>query len=282
MKLDRPDARDNRVEMPEQDDTHYDFVGGEIVIEPGEDKMYCFHLEVPEDMALTDVDMLQGEFGHHAVIVSSNDPLPAGTVEDCSDASISSKFSAFVIPVEGAPENAAFMVKKGTSVVLQSHYVNASDEPLLIRDIVHTRKVPMDKVEKWLAAFTTTELAFQLPADPTEVETTFDCVMDRDVELLYVGGHMHEQGTSFEFSIGPSEDKLERIYNVSDWIPDFRDLPPVELYASNPLKVTAGTIMRTTCRWENRTGEAMGFPDEMCVTFGVMAGTKDVYDCRVE
>ena len=276
-----PEARDNRVELPEEDDDHYTFVGGEIVIEPGEDKMYCFHLTVEEDMALTDVEMLQGEFGHHAVIVSTTDPQPPGTVEDCSDDESSAKFSAFVIPVASPPEGSAFHVKKGTPVVLQSHYVNASDEPILIRDAVHTRKIPMDDVTTWLAAFTTTALEFEIPAGEQETELTFDCAMDRDVDLLYIGGHMHEAGTSMELLIGPSEDELERIYTVDKWIPEFRDLPPIELYSGNPLRLTEGTIMRTTCRWENTTGEPMGFPEEMCVGFGVMAGTQDIYDCRV-
>ena len=60
----------------------------------------------------------------------------------------------------------------------------------------------------------------------------------------------------------------------------FRDVPPVELYASQPLQLAAGTVMRTTCRWENRTGEAAYFPQEMCTGFGVLAGTKELYDCR--
>ena len=277
-----PEARDNRVELPPQDDDHYTFVGGEIVIEPGEDKMYCFYLEAEEDMALTDIDMLQGEFGHHAIIVRTTDPKPPGTVEDCSDDESTSKFSAFLIPVAGAPENAAFLVEKGTQVVLQSHYVNASDEPILIRDAVHTRRLPMDEVETWMSTFTTTSFGIEIMPGENETELTFDCAMDRDVDLLNVGGHMHESGTSFEVSIGPSEEELERIYFVDKWIPEFRDVPPVELYGSDPLRLTAGTIVRTTCRWENTTGEPMHFPEEMCAAFGVLAGTQEIYDCRVD
>ncbi len=277
-----PEPRDNRVELPEQDADHYTFVAAETVIEPGEEKMFCHHMVVPEDMALTDIEMLQGEFGHHAVIVSSTDPLPDGTVEDCSDEASSSKFSAFIIPVADPPEGGAMFVEKGTPVVLQSHYVNASDEPILVRDAVHTRKVPMDEVKTWMAPFTTTALGFEIPGDGTKAEVTFDCVMDRDVDLLYIGGHMHEHGSSFELEIGPSVDELERVYTVDKWIPEFRDLPPVELYTSKPLHLEAGTVMRTTCRWENKTGEPMTFPEEMCVGFGVVSGTQDLYDCRVE
>ena len=272
--------RDNRVELPPVDDQHHTFVGQEVVIEPGEDKMYCFHMVAEEDLALTDIEMLQGEYGHHSIIVASTDPQPAGTIEDCSDDEATSKFTAFLVPVAGAPEGAAYWVEKGTPIVLQSHYVNASDEALLVRDAVHTRRVPIDDVTLWMAPFTTSAFDFEIPGDGSLVETSFDCVIDRDLDLLSVGGHMHELGSSFEFAIGPSEDELQRIYQVDTWVPEFRDVPPVELYASQPLQLAAGTVMRTTCRWENRTGEAAYFPQEMCTGFGVLAGTKELYDCR--
>lgn len=283
--VDEPEGsapRDNRVQLPDLDDEHHAFVATEVVIEPGEEKMLCFHMTVEQDMALTDVEMLQGEFGHHAVIVSSTDPQPPGTVEDCTDAASSSKFSAFLIPVANPPEGAAMFVEKGTPVVLQSHYVNASDEPILVRDAVTARKIAIDEVTTWMAPMITTALDLEIPAEDGVAEYSFDCVMDRDVDLLFIGGHMHEQGSSFELDIGPSVDELERVYTVDKWIPDFRDLPPVELYTSKPLHMPTGTVLRTTCRWENRTGEMVRFPEEMCVGFGVMAGTKDLYDCRVQ
>lgn len=126
-----PMPRDNRVLLPPEDDEHHVFLAEEVVIEPGEEKMYCFHMVAEEEMALTDIEMLQGEYGHHAVIVSSSDPLPPGTIEDCTEEESSSKFTAFLIPVADPPEGAAMHIKPGTPVVLQSHYVNASDEPIL-------------------------------------------------------------------------------------------------------------------------------------------------------
>lgn len=272
--------RDVRVQIPEDDGIHYYFVGGEDVIQPGEEKTTCFHMEVPEDMALTDIEMMQGEFGHHAVIVSSNEPLPPGTVEDCTDETTYAKYKALLIPVADPPEGTAFWLEKGTPVVLQSHYVNASDEPILVRDLVGTRKVAKESVTTWMAPFTATALGFEIPVSEELVELSFDCTFDRDVDLLYVGGHMHEWGSSYDIQLGPSVDALETIYTVDGWIPDFRDLPPIEIYRDDPLKITAGTVLRTTCRWENKTGEALRFPQEMCVSFGVLAGSQEAYDCR--
>jgi hypothetical protein len=275
---------DNRVVLPDDDPDHHVFLGGEIVIAPGEDKMYCFHSVVEEDMALREIEMLQGDFGHHAVMVSSTDPLPPGSVQDCSDDASSAKLKAAIIPFgDEAPENWAMWIKAGTPLVLQSHYVNASDEPILVRDAVRARRVDPGTVSRWVSPFTTTAMDLDIPATEETYERTFDCIMDRDVDLMYIGGHMHEQGSSFEVQIGsnPDTEPMEQVYNVERWIPEFRDLPPVELRVDNLLRLEAGSTIRTTCRWENRTGIAMGFPEEMCVTFGIIVGTKEDYDCRV-
>ena len=275
-----PQPFDNRVELPAEDPDHVIFLGQEVIIEPGEDKMYCFHMEAEEDMALIDIEMMQGEYGHHSVIVSSTDPLPAGTIEDCSDNEASSKFSAFLIPVPNPPQGAAFYVEKGTPIVLQSHYVNASDERMLVRDAVRARRISPDEVQLWLSTFTATTFEFEIPGDGEIHEKVFDCVMDRDVTLIELGGHLHEHGSSFEIDIGPDEDSLERIYTIDSWIPEFRDVPPLELYSGSPLPLPEGTILRTTCRWQNNTGEMLHFPAEMCVAFGVLGGTQERYDCR--
>jgi hypothetical protein len=276
------EPRDVRVPIPEEDPEHHMFLGGELVLEPGEDKTTCWHMEVPEDMALTDIETLQGEFGHHVIILSTNEPQPPGTVEDCTDATSLAKYKALLIPVSDTPPASAFWLEKGTPVVLQSHYVNASDEPILIRDLVRARIVPESSVETWLAPFTTTALDFEIPVSDEIAELTFDCELERDVDLLYVGGHMHEWGVSYEVQLGASAEELETIYDVSTWIPDFRDVPPIEIYTDNPLEIREGSVIRTTCRWLNPMGDTLIFPEEMCASFGILAGSKEAYDCRVQ
>jgi hypothetical protein len=279
-EMDDEEFTDVRVPIPEEDANHYNFVAQELMVAPGEERTTCFHMRVPHDMALSNIDMLQGEYGHHAVVVSSNEPLPDGTIEDCTDETTYAKFKALLIPVADPPQGAAYWLEAGTPVVLQSHYVNASDKPILTRDVVRGEVVPTEDVTDWMAPFTATALGFEVPSSDEPTELTFDCVLDRNVDLLYVGGHMHEWGTQFEIELGAAEDTLESIYSVEGWVPDFRDLPPIEIYADNPLRITQGAILRTSCQWENRTGASLTFPQEMCVSFGVLRGSKEAYDCR--
>ncbi len=104
------------------------------------------------------------------------------------------------------------------------------------------------------------------------------------LSLILVGGHMHEYGKRFELEFGPSVDKLERIYLAAPWTPEFRDLPPIYEFFDAPIKLTKGSILRTTCEWDNPTDKPVTFPHEMCDAFGFVAGTKvpEVCDAKAE
>ena len=76
-------AVDVRVPIPTDDPNFVDFVGSELIMKPGEEKISCSHqlyqgVDVPYDFA----DPQQGKFGHHFVILKAKNPLPDGAVED--------------------------------------------------------------------------------------------------------------------------------------------------------------------------------------------------------
>lgn len=143
----------------------------------------------------------------------------------------------------------------------------------------------MADVQTFAAPIATNTIDITLPAGES-TEVSFDCELAEhqqlDVlgELLMLGGHMHEWGTKFEAKVGPSVDELESLYLVDPWHSEFRDVPPVTLFLENPKPLAAGTIIRTTCTWENTEAEAIEFPHEMCSTFGILAGIKDPVECR--
>ena len=44
--------------------------------------------------------------------------------------------------------------------------------------------------------------------------------------------------------------------------------PPINEYEDGSFQVSAGDSFTTSCTWDNTTDEPLGFPEEMCVTFG--------------
>src|SRR6266496_219640 len=85
--------KDVRVPIPTADPNMVDFVGGEAVIEPGQQKMLCFHMQWDGgEFTYNGIDILQGKFGHHAVLLAAKEPKAPGTMEDCTEASKMSQY----------------------------------------------------------------------------------------------------------------------------------------------------------------------------------------------
>lgn len=273
--------RDLRVEVPAADPNYLDFVGAETVIQPGEDRMICTHFRYDgEDIAFSQQMTLQGKFGHHAVLLASKEPLPPGSVEDCTDVASMTKFDAFTIPSDELPAGRGTLLPKGKTMVVQSHYLNSGAAPIRVRDVVRLKTMPIEKVEKWVSTYATNDYSIQLAPHGTG-EAKFDCVIPEDVNLMLIGGHMHEWGTRFEALLGPDEASLESAYIVDPWTTTYRDNPPITLYFENPKHLPAGTIVRTHCTWNNTEMEPLVFPHEMCSVFGFIEGPKEPITCLI-
>jgi hypothetical protein len=276
------EVRDVRVAAPAPDPAYYDVIAPELTIQPGEEKMACFHLASPaEEIAIDFLDTEQGPFGHHVVMLSPKEPQPDGTLEDCTDAADMSKYRTLILPETEIPDGYAVRVPPRTPMVFQFHYVNTGLKPLLVRDYARLHKIPMADVTNWATTMGTTSARFRLPADGSEVIESFDCVIPHDIDVLVLGGHMHEHGAWMKIEMGNDAENLELMYNVEKWVADYRDAPPVELFLTNPRRVAAGSILRTTCAWKNLGDKELAYPEEMCAAFGYTAGSEEQIQCEV-
>lgn len=273
------DVRDVRVAAPAPDPAYIDYIGPEMIVEPGEEKLFCLHITYDgEDTAFNKFEMLQGKFGHHAVLLGTKKPLAHGTVEDCTDISAMAKLDAFAIPSDELPKGRGVSLPKGKQMVLQSHYLNTDSKPILIRDAVRIKKLPVQDVTTWVSAYGTNATYMKIPPH-SKGSMSFDCTIPKDVSVLLFGGHMHEWGSRFEALIGPSVAELKSVYVVDSWTQDYRDNPPVNLYFDKAMPLPQGSVVRTNCEWNNGTANELGFPEEMCSTFGYVEGTKETVQC---
>lgn len=276
------DARDVRVAVPAADPAYIDFVGPELVIGPGEDKMFCQHIEYEgEDAAFANIDFLQGKFGHHFILLGAKEAKETGTLEDCSDAADMAKYDAYTAGGEGIPAAHGIFLPKGKRMVMQSHYVNASTRPLLVRDVLRLKRRPVSEVKTWVALWATSHMNFSI--EPGQVKkVTYECTMPVDVKMTLFGGHMHEWGTRFTAEIGSSPASMTKLYDVEKWTAEYRDSPPIKLMESDPMAVAKGSLLRVTCEFNNTEGKVLSFPHEMCATFAYVAGSREAIDCRYE
>lgn len=274
---DELDMLDLRVDIPEPDDQFIDLITPEVVIESGEERMYCLHLEHEgPDVAIQALSAQQGDSGHHIVLIRASENKPPGTLEDCTNAESVQDMIPLALPIP-LPDGHAIRLRTGQRYVMQFHYINVRTVPILIRDIARLQKIAMQDVSSWVSTFATNNGSFEvLPGDASVVQ--WDCTLERDLEVILVGGHMHELGSSFTLEAGSDEETMRTLYTVPTWLPDYRDLPPIVPLFESPASLPAGTVLRTRCTWREDNERTIEFPEEMCASFGYIR-SEEPYFC---
>lgn len=223
------------------------------------------------------------QFGHHVVILVSNEresEVPDGTTWDCTETGNLRMENTDplifaggdVIDGEGTPElvlpeGMATKLREGTRILVQSHHINYTEDAILVNDAINLELIPEDEVEVWAAPWIHVETDLDLP--PGESSRTIDCAFEQDLNLLSMLGHMHEWGTAFSIEHIRPDGSSERLYDIPEWDPLYRDVPPQYNWAPGEFSVSAGDRFVTTCSWYNDTPDNLGFPEEMCVSVGM-------------
>lgn len=273
---------DLRVTPPAPEpDKYVDLVSPEAIIPAGEERMYCWFVRNDQgELAIRNVDATQGKYGHHVVLLRALKEEPDGTFRDCSDNAEMGNFRAFALPDTELPEGHAILIPDKMQYVFQLHYVNADTQPIKVRDVARLVKVDPAKVTHWVTTLTTNSLTFDVPPGAEPQTLSFDCPIDEDLDVLVLGGHMHEWGTAFEIMEVPPAGDERSLYYVDPWKVEYRDSPPVSLFFTKPLHIVKGTKLRTSCTWLNDGEATLGFPGEMCAAFGYVVGPKAPIHCE--
>jgi hypothetical protein len=252
-----------------------------MVIPSGQERFFCYFVRYEgEDVGITSLETFQNDFGHHnqlMITTASEREFPDGTMFDCTGQAALSMVEAQPLvmsrPIEQGhtkvdlPEGMAVKLASGTRLMVQSHYVNASADDIRVEDAMNLALVPAADVALWGAAFVHVGTDFALPPHE-ETSLTVDCTWDADESILFLLGHMHEQGVRYAID-WTSAAGTERIYEVAQWSPVYRNEPPQNDYTSEPFAVHAGDHFVTTCTWQNETDDVLEFPEEMCATVGI-------------
>ncbi len=282
--VDPPGEIDQRAAAP--DPAHgFQIKVPEKVLEVGADVQTCFVPDVTfdQDVFLKKADAYQGSMGHHVVVFGSAVPRTPGDVFDCSDLSIMSSLLPLVTPsfplVDAAgndrelPENMFLRIPANSLIVLQSHYVNYGDAPIRTADIVNFET--LDDVTGMVEAsfFVASNNDFTLPTGESQVTYECDVAATSELNLIFMIGHMHEQGKAFKMTRRPGAgaDAIvddEVLYDIPSWTSDMRDNAPTIRYPdAAPLVLHDGDHLTVTCDYNNATDHEIEWPHEMCTSF---------------
>jgi hypothetical protein len=249
----------------------------EVIIPAGEDKLWCAALEWrPEtDMWVNQFRPFQGEGGHHFIAFSSVSSVPDGEVWDCSDVSTMTGLDPLIVTsdINGVEieDGFAFFIEAGTQIILQSHYVNYSQDDWRTADVGHLMfSHHPDPVQ--LGYLIVNDGDINIPAGAEEHHEQVACHVPegRDYNFMMMTGHMHEMGQHMTVKTGEEADGLTTLYDIAEWEPDFRDHPPITQYASGtPMTIAGGDRVVVDCFFSNPTDHETNFPEEMCTGIGI-------------
>jgi len=219
------------------------------------------------------VEYLQNEGTHHLTLSTF---LAAGTIPhgtyDCNDLYGDTSLMDDQIMIFGTqgepegemvlPDGVAAQLPEGLDIIHEVHYVNTSSEDLPIYSYLNAYTVDDDEVEEGIWGGSVRDEFIEIPAGAEAHSEWTRCVMNEDVEVLFLASHTHEKG--IEFTIAPYDGETvgEVFYTNDDW-----HNPLITQYEP-PLVVPAGEGFEFSCTWRNESDEAINYgpesTDEMC------------------
>lgn len=252
-----------------------------ITLQPGESGQRAQVVSAPFDADLDVADLIgtQTAGGHHALMYSSTRDEPVGTTRPWEDAD--QLVTRFVggIGGEGAgavelPEGVVFRIRAGSRMLIQTHYINTTAEPILGESVLDVKLVEPAAGAQVASLFGSTDIGVAVP--PGESSMDVACVLQDDIRLLMWANHMHEHGFEVSTRLTDPDGATVDVKTDEPWDygwalePNFGHRSP-----EDPLVLPRGSTLETRCTWRNTGGEDVAFPDEMCVFFGLFLGDHD-------
>lgn len=240
-------------------------------IQPGTDNEVCAWTDIIFETE-TDVKMTESHQneppGHHAILFYTLDKQPPGTQRVCTDTDMAS-FRYLTgnggngVPNE-APGDLVFRIPAGAQLVVNSHYLNASDEVLRGQSLINVSFAPPGNyTPSGSTAIVNTGLEVQQGVTKQQMHCTFE----NELKLWYFIPHMHRWGKHINVDVTRSGTK-ERVFDL-DWSEQYTFHPPEKRFETTaPFVFKPGDSIDVECEWDNDEGRVLPFGFEMCVAFG--------------
>ena len=256
-------------------------------IPAGKDILYCTYLPDTLSADGKDIDVIAtigtlSKSGHHAVLYNVDDQGTVGDTHVCTD---NDMIRARIIGgVEGqpqaftVPDGIGIPVKAGSHLLLQTHWINTTNKPYDAQAVFDVTAKPHDGSRKPAQGIQVYSSNFNVAAHaPGHVVT--DCHIQQDLSLFLLAGHMHQWGSHIKIEKITADGNSQSLID-SPWQPEYQANPPRNSYGTGaPLTFAKGDTFRVTCDFMNTTDNALTFPTEMCVGFGMYFPASNDIDC---
>ncbi|HIA04718.1 MAG TPA: hypothetical protein EYN66_22965 [Myxococcales bacterium] len=159
------------------------------------------------------------------------------------------------------PKGIAATLPPALDVIHEMHFVNVTDKPVKLYSYINAWTIPGDEVISGIWGGSVRDEHINIPAKSEHSEWS-RCVMNEDVEILFVASHTHALGTKFEVALFDGETTGDVFYTNTDW-----QTPRIIQY-EEPIVVPKGQGFEWRCTWKNPRDEIINYglnsTDEMC------------------
>lgn len=255
-----------------------------VELDPGESHDWAQWVGGPldKDYDVIDIKGQQSIGGHHALVYATTVAEMPGTTRLWKEEDqITSRLMGGIGGEGGAnvqfPPGVVFRVKKGSYILIQTHFLNATPDHIVGRTVIDMKLAPVDPARTVASMFSSTSVSINLAAH-SDSAMDISCKVEKDLKFLQVSNHMHDYGkTQLTQYVDPSG-AVHLIKDDQTWTGDLALSPNFSKFTlENPLIVPKGSTVRTHCTWNNTTANPVTFPTEMCVFFGFILNENDIY-----
>jgi hypothetical protein len=241
-------------------------------IAPGTDVTYCSYLDthVTDETDVVHYRVFESLTGHHAVLYAARQSRPVDTHVCTEDDMVNSRFlaggGAEGVGTIEIPDGLAFRIPANTQLMMQTHWINATQNPVDGQAVAYITTMPSSPSRQMLDLFNVVKTDFSIPAG-MKATASSTCTLKKDLQLFAIAGHAHEYASNVNIQLGDGTAN-NMLWN-HDWQPQYSSAPPYLIYGKDqPLALKAGQQITVTCSWNNTSGIDLAFPREMCVSVG--------------
>ncbi len=206
--------------------------------------------------------------GHHVILFYTMDKLPAGTQRVCTDTDMASFRYLTGNGTNGAtnsaPGDLVFRIPAGAQLVMNQHFLNASDYTVRGQSVLNVNFAAPDP--KNIPSGSLAAVNTSLVVEKGITTQSMRCTYDKPYKLWYLIPHMHRWGQ--KISVDLTQGGVRTRQFDTTWAEEFTFHPPEKrMDPTSPLLISPGDTLDVECTWNNDEDRVLPFGFEMCVVF---------------
>ena len=248
------------------DGPHVDLQSTPYTLQPGEEKYFCYAMNLPadRDIAITKLTPTYGAGTHHILFSQTIAHEPDGFSE-CNVLIRTTWVPLYAGGKDSGPlvlpENTGFKpLERGGQVLMQLHLQNSTDAPITATTTMRIDYVDATPDVKPASIYGMDNRVLTIPPHSTGTMSEMSCMMDKDLDVFAVLGHMHKHGVRLDVSRGAVAG-AEMLYQ-EDWNFETQPVTPTTFH------VARGDNLHLRCTHKNETDTPVVYGEssdtEMC------------------